>query len=73
MTLPPDITIRDDLRAGDLELPPGVKLLSDPELPLASVHARAAEEEAAAEGEEGAEGAEAPPAGGDAPAEPAGE
>jgi large subunit ribosomal protein L25 len=59
------------VRAGDLPLPPGVALLSDPELALASLHAKVAEEEAVEE--EGlVPGAEpAPAAGGEeAPSEP---
>lgn len=51
-----DLHVGQSLRAGDIELPEGVELETDPALVLATVHARVAEEEAAVpEGEEGVE------------------
>ncbi len=59
------------LRAGDLPLPDGVKLITEAELVLVTVHAKVEEEEPT---EEGIEGAPAAPAEGDeAPPEPAGD
>lgn len=63
-----ELEIGQSVRAGDLPLPEGVTLLSDADTPLASVHAKAAEEEPEAE-----EGVEAEPTDGEVPPEPAAE
>ena len=61
-----ELKIGDSIQIGDLELPEGARLLSDPDMPVCSVSVIAEEEEEAVEGE--AEGAE-PEVIGEKPAE----
>jgi large subunit ribosomal protein L25 len=57
-----DLEIGDSVTAGDIKLPEGIKLVSDPEIVVLTIaQPRAEEEPSDAEGEEGAEGAEPAP------------
>jgi large subunit ribosomal protein L25 len=61
-----ELHVGQTLRAGDLPLPDGVALLTDAELPLVTIHAKAAEEEVVED-----DAAAAPDAGEPAPEPPA--
>ncbi|MGB0613090.1 MAG: hypothetical protein ACPGN4_02945, partial [Miltoncostaeaceae bacterium] len=56
-----EIALGESVHAGDLQMPPGVTMVTEPEFGIASVtitRASLVEEDEAVEGEEGVEGAE---------------